>query len=98
MLDTINYEQKTTKAKANEKLHDIKILSNQLFKLCQENQIPFFLTYYHPAVGYQYNGLFPEEIDSENVSSEYFRFVEFLKIVVNFNKEDYKPIIKKNQK
>ena len=60
MLDTINNETKTPKAEANAALHEVKILSNQLFKICQEKQIPFFLTYYHPIVGYQYNGLFPE--------------------------------------
>ena len=39
----------------------------------------------------------PKHKDIETpIKSEYWRFVEFLKIVIGFNREDYKPVIRKN--
>lgn len=76
--------------------HDIKIGINRLLKDCEQAEIPIFLTYYLPGVGYVYHGLFPEEMQSEQLQSEYGRFSEFLKTCISFNKEDYKPVIKIN--
>ena len=96
-METITNEptEKQFKSKTTTDLHEIKLKVNELLKLCQDKEVPFFLTYYHPDLGYQYSGLFPEEINSESVESEYYRFIEFLKVVVNFNAEDFKPVIKK---
>lgn len=77
--------------------HNIKITTNQLIKHCKNAEIPMFLTYYIPGTGYVYQGLFPEDIDTPNVESEFGRFVEFLKTCVKFNQEDYKPVIKLNR-
>ena len=81
----------------SQRSHAVKIASNQLVKLAEENKIPIFIAYYDPKKGYQYNGIFPEEVDSEDVTSEYKRFFEFLKVCISFNKEDCRPTITKKK-
>jgi len=82
----------------SQRSHAMKIASNQLIKLAEENKIPVFVAYYDPKKGYQYNGLFPEEIDSLDVTSQYNRFYEFLKVCVGFNKEDLTPVVRRKTK
>ena len=64
--------------------HDVKIEVNNLMKIANDSKIPIFVAYYAPGKGYIYDGLFPEEIED----------AEDLKVCIDFNKEDYKPIIK----
>ena len=77
--------------------HQIKISSNQLVKLAEDSQIPIFVAYYDPQKGYQYNGVFPEELDAEDLASEYGRFYEFLRVCIGFNKADLMPQMKKSE-
>lgn len=72
--------------------HNLKILVNRLVKSCKEEQIPMFIAFYSEKDGYQYNGVMPEDV---GVSSEYGRFIQFLRTAVAFNKEDYIPTINK---
>ncbi len=71
--------------------HDLKILLNRVVKDCAENAIPIFIAFYSPNDGYVYNGVLPEEIDDEeiDVSSEYGKFFEFLRICIGYNKEEF---------
>lgn len=91
MKKVSNLEEMQKKAK-----HELKINSNRLLKECEEAEIPIFIAYFIPGEGYVYQGLLPEEIGTENVSSEYGRFTEFLKTCIGFNQADVKPIIKLN--
>lgn len=81
----------------SQRTHAIKIGSNQLVKVAEENKVPIFIAYYDPKKGYQYNGLFPEEIEADDLSSEYHRFFEFLKVCISFNKESCKPVVSKRK-
>lgn len=75
--------------------HDVKIEVNNLMKIANDSKIPIFVAYYAPGKGYIYDGLFPEEIeDAEDLKEQYGKFMKFLKVCIDFNKEDYKPIIK----
>lgn len=76
--------------------HAVKIATNQLVKLSEENNIPIFIAYYDPIKGYQYNGVLPEDCEkSEDLYSQYERFYKFLEICILFNKEDCRPHISK---
>lgn len=79
------------------KTHQIKISSNRLVKLAEDSQIPIFIAYYDPQNGYQYNGVFPEELDADDLKSEYGRFFEFLKVIIGFNKDDLMPQMKRSE-
>lgn len=96
-MDTISNIDMDTQEITTADLHELKMKIKEIERFCKDKQIPFFLTYYTPKHGYSYSGLFPEEINSNHVVSEHWRFLEFLKVVVGFNREDYKPIIKKNK-
>lgn len=97
----INEETEKTKAEDTEKrkdpAHDVRILLNNLTKICESENIPFFVAFYTEKNGYEYRGLFPEEIDERNMESQWGRFPKFLETVIGFNKEDYKPVITKNK-
>ena len=75
----------------SKRAHAVKIASNQLVKLAEENDIPIFIAYYDPKKGYQYNGVLPEELTSEDLQSQYERFYDFLEVCISFNKEDLRP-------
>lgn len=79
----------------SQRSHAVKIATNQLVKLAEDNEIPIFIAYYDPKRGYQYNGIFPEEIENSDAESQYGRFMEFLKVCISFNKEDNTPTITK---
>ena len=81
----------------SQRAHAVKIAVNQLVKLAGENDIPIFIAYYDPRRGYQYNGLFPEEIEAPDVADQYGRFMEFLKICISFNRDDNTPTITKKE-
>lgn len=74
--------------------HDVKIGVNNLVKIAEESNIPIFIAYYAPGKGYVYDGLFPEELEEEDLKSQYGKFMKFLKVCIDFNRQDYKPIIK----
>lgn len=76
--------------------HAVKIEVNNLMKIAEENKIPIFISYYAPGKGYVYDGLFPEEIESPDLYEQYGKFMKFLKVCIDFNKDDYKPVIKSN--
>lgn len=82
-----------TKSEVAEKKHEAKIMTNQYIKKCQEMEIPVFVAYFIPGKGYQYNAYFPEEIGTQEIKSEYGKFNEFLRVCIDFNKEDYFPHI-----
>ena len=79
------------------KMHEIRIATNRLVKLAEETDIPIFIACFDPQYkDYQYNALFPEEVGTEDVKSEYGKFDEFLRICIGFNKEEFMPkIVKK---
>lgn len=72
----------------------IKHEVSSLVRKCAEKDIPVFVTYYIPGKGYQYNGIWPQEINSEDVKSEYDHFNEFFKLICGFKKENYFPHIR----
>lgn len=80
----------------SEKEHYINMLSKDFIRKCEECGIPAFLAYYLPIKGYRYKAIFPEEIDNENVQSEYGKFNQFLKVCLGFNRKDYETTINTN--
>lgn len=80
--------------KDSEISHELHMRVKNLCKYCEENGVPVFIAYYLAAKGYLYRGVFPEEINTEDVLSEYGKFKQFLKVCIGFNEEDYKPQIK----
>lgn len=90
-------KKETNFNKTRNNTHQIKISSNQLVKLAEDSQIPIFVAYYDPQKGYQYNGVFPEELDAEDLASEYGRFYEFLRVCIGFNKADLMPQMKSSE-
>ena len=70
----------------SEDVHRIKIMTNSLVRLCREVNIPIFIAFHIPQKGYQYNALFPEEIEYK---PEYGKFKKFLQTIIDFNKEEY---------
>lgn len=76
------------------RVHDVKIGVNGLIKIAEESQIPIFIAYYAPGKGYVYDGLFPEEIGAEDLQTQYGKFIKFLQVCLDFNKKEYKPIIR----
>lgn len=78
--------------------HKIKIATNQFIKLANEQDIPVFVAYYVPKKGYEYACVLPEDVDDQDVESEYGRFLKFFQVCIDFNKEDYKPVIQKKMK
>lgn len=98
MRKITNFSDNTDIKDLRKRVHNIKISSNQLVRLAEESKIPIFIAYYDPEKGYQYNGLFPEEIDSPDVDSEWYKFYEFLKVCISFNKADLIPQLSKKKK
>lgn len=92
--DTNDTSVTREKKDAKQAAHDMKIGINRIMKDAQEAEVPIFIAYYNPTQGYIYNALFPEEIGSKEIESEYGRFLDFLKTCVGFNRDDYKPVIK----
>lgn len=95
--ETVRIKNSANSATVAQRTHAVKIATNQLVKLAGENDIPIFIAYYDPRRGYQYNGLFPEEIESPDVMSQYERFMDFLKVCISFNREDNTPTISKKE-
>lgn len=78
------------KKKVNSFEHDLKIQINAMCKEAKRNGVPIFIAYYSPSDGYVYNGVIPEEIeDAEDIKSEYGKFYEFLRICMNYNREEF---------
>ena len=77
--------------------HDVKIGVNNLVKIAEESKIPIFIAYYAPGKGYVYDGLLPQELESADLIDQYDRFWKFLQLCIDFNKDDYKPVIKSNE-
>ncbi len=78
-------------------LHDAKIAINTLMKKFEELQIPVFIAMYageDNKENYIYDAVLPEEIGTEKCQSQYGKFLKFMQIVIDFNKEDYMPYIK----
>ena len=83
--------------------HDIRIKANQLAKECKMAGMPFFLAYYNDKAQdgqrYKYAAMFPEEVydekkeDSDLIKKEFGKFIEFLRVIIGFNKADYFPVI-----
>ena len=78
--------------------HKVKIATNQYVKLATEQEIPVFVAYYIPKKGYEYACVLPEDLDTEDVKGEYGKFMKFFQVCIDFNKEDYIPIIQKKMK
>lgn len=70
-------------------VHEVNMQAKNLVKLCEVLGIPIFIAYYLVDKGYKYKALLPEEIENADVSSEYGKFAKFLRVVMDFNKEDY---------
>ena len=78
--------------------HEIKIATNRLVKLAEETQVPIFVAYFDSQKeDYQYNGVFPEEIGTDDVKNQYGKFYEFLKVCIGFNKADLGPKIERRK-
>ena len=58
---------------------------------------PVFVAYYVQGKGYQYNAQFPEEIGTPELVPEFGKFNEFLRVCMDFNKEDYFPHINEEE-
>lgn len=83
-------EKKGLVKKVNTYEHDLKIQINAMCKEAKKNGVPIFVAYYSPADGYVYNGVIPEEIeDVSDIKSEYGKFFAFLRICMNYNKEEF---------
>ena len=86
-------ENKTTVVakKVNTYEHTLKISVNDMVKNAKENGVPMFIAYYSPTDGYVFNGVLPEEIINEDadVSSEYGKFNAFMRICMNYNREEF---------
>lgn len=85
-----DFEQLSESDRRKQAVH----LGKLFCKECEQLGIPVFLALYLPEKGYRYRAVFPEEIAEEiasNVESEYGKFVNFLKVCTDFNKEDYFP-------
>ena len=101
--DILDENNTPEKAKANitkynfdsiTNVHDAKIAMNALTKRFEALEIPMFVALYSGSEGYIYDAVLPEEIGKDSCSSEYGRFLKFLQVVIDFNKEDYIPIVK----
>ena len=68
--------------------HVINMEIKRLCQKCEENSIPIFIAYFLKGRGYKYRSIFPEEIGTESVQSEYGKFKEFLKVCIGFNKNN----------
>lgn len=68
--------------------HELKIALNKLVREAGAAGIPIFTAYYSQDEGYVFNGMLPEEIGTDSVKSEYGRFDQFMRICLDFNKED----------
>ncbi len=83
-----------------ERIHKIIVKLNCLKKLCEDGNVPYFFAFYDPRPStkdsYSYSSLIPEEIrdPGKEITNQYDRFQKFLEIVVDFNLEDYKPVIR----
>lgn len=73
--------------------HSINMAAKAFCRTCTEQNIPVFVCYYIPGKGYKYRATFPEEIDTPEVSSQFGKFKEFLRVCIGFNKKDYLPNI-----
>lgn len=89
--ELLEVQTKPSSNKSLDRVHDVKINTNRLVKLAEDCQIPIFVAYYDPHKGYQYDGVLPEEVKTEDVQGEYGRFIEFMRICINFNAEDQVP-------
>lgn len=92
-LEEISNEDEL-KGSSVKRAHDVKIGVNSLIKTAEESKIPIFIAYYAPGKGYVYDGLFPEELEEDDLKEQYGKFFKFLQVCIDFNKKDYKPIIK----
>lgn len=81
-------------------IHEAKIAINAFTKKFEELGIPVFIAAYTGESGkldgYVYDAVLPEEIGTEKCESQYQRFMQFIKVVIDFNKEDYMPYVKIN--
>lgn len=72
--------------------HDVKITANAFMKECQKLGMPAFLVYFVPeASKYEYHGIFPAEIGTDDVIGEEDRFDDFFRTVINWKEEKYLP-------
>ena len=72
--------------------HSFKIKANKLVRDAAASKIPVFVAYYSQNEDkYIYNGMLPEEVGCE---SQYGKFYEFLRLCMNFNKDETIKLIK----
>ncbi len=65
--------------------HDLRIVVNRIVTLAGNGKIPILIAYYSPdKKKYEYNGMLPEEVGE---TSQYGKFDELLKVIINFNKD-----------
>ena len=95
MLESVENESLLPGVSSN-RTHDVKIAINELMKISTNSKIPIFVAYYDPGKGYVYNGMLPQELNSPDLVDQYDRFWKFLKLCIDFNRDDYKPVIKSN--
>ena len=89
-----DYTNITQTEVTNEGPHKVLLAGKQFIKTAEEKGIPALAIYYIPGKGYKYQGILPQELENEEVSSEYDKFKEFLRLIIGFNKEDYLPPLK----
>ncbi len=79
--------------KCNTYEHDLRIDVNKMTREAKEHGIPIFIAFYSPLDGYVYNAVLPEEVEDENLAkdleSEYGKFNKFLRICMDFNREEF---------
>lgn len=80
-----------------DRAHFAKLKMNTFIRQLTLANIPSFVAVYIPGKGYQYNAVFPEELEMNDCDSECGKFNEFLKTCINFNKENYLPHIQDNE-
>lgn len=69
----------------------LKELSKEFFKLCEESSIPMFLAYCTQESGYQYKCLLPGEFPGKKeLGDNEDKFIRFLRVVSNFDKEKFR--------
>ena len=72
--------------------HEMKIILNRLSKVSEAAKIPFFAAFYAASEQkYEYRAVLPEEI---GVRKEYGKFDRFMRVCLDFNKEEHMEVIK----
>ncbi len=77
--------------------YNFKIALNKVIRIAEENGIPCFFSWKVPGIDkdYEYGGVLPEDVEVEDESGEYGKFVQFFRVCASLNEDHKRPRIKK---